>query len=215
MQLAEQYRPQTWDSVVGQDKVVSKIKQLKTRGLGGRAYWISGASGTGKTSIAKLIAAEIADEFNWTEVNSTTLTPAGADRLERNCLTLGMGTKNGKAVLINEAHSLRNETIPVLLDWLERLPLHCCVLFTTTTENEQAMLVDCLDASPLLSRCVELALARRDLARPLAERVRSIAIQHGLDGGQPIERFVKLLQACKNNCRAALQRIDSGELLVA
>lgn len=56
--LYEAHRPQSWDEVVGQDKAVSKLLALKERvGLAGRAYWISGQSGTGKTTIARLIAA--------------------------------------------------------------------------------------------------------------------------------------------------------------
>ena len=51
--LTEQYRPQAWADVVGQDKIVQRIQALAKRGLAGRAYWISGQSGTGKTTIAR------------------------------------------------------------------------------------------------------------------------------------------------------------------
>jgi len=49
--------------VVGQDNTLKRIEVLRRRGLSGRAYWLSGQSGTGKTTIARLIAAEIADDF--------------------------------------------------------------------------------------------------------------------------------------------------------
>ncbi len=55
-QLHEQYRPSAWSDVIGQDKALARIETLRKRGLGGRSYWLSGASGTGKTSIAKLLA---------------------------------------------------------------------------------------------------------------------------------------------------------------
>src|SRR5262245_17092896 len=55
--LAEQYRPRAWADVVGQDRAVNRIQGLVKRGLGGRAFWLSGQSGTGKTTIARLIAA--------------------------------------------------------------------------------------------------------------------------------------------------------------
>ncbi len=57
--LYEQYRPTQWRDVVGQDKTLKRIDVLHRRGLSGRAYWLSGQSGTGKTTIARLIAAEI------------------------------------------------------------------------------------------------------------------------------------------------------------
>ena len=50
--------------VVGQGKAIRRIDVLRKRGLSGRAYWLSGQSGTGKTTIARLLAAEIADDFN-------------------------------------------------------------------------------------------------------------------------------------------------------
>ena len=77
VQLADKYRPKQWAEVVGQDKVVSRLQALVARGsLTGRAYWLSGQSGTGKTTIARLIAAEVADEFFITELDAGPLTVA-------------------------------------------------------------------------------------------------------------------------------------------
>src|SRR5688572_26496950 len=73
--LADKYRPATWEEVVGQDKVVSRLRALAKRGgLAGRAYWLSGQSGTGKTTIARLIAAEVADRFLIEELDAAALT---------------------------------------------------------------------------------------------------------------------------------------------
>src|SRR5262245_36793626 len=81
--LAEQYRPRNWSDVVGQDKVVNRIQGLVKRGLGGRAFWLSGQSGTGKTTIARLIAAEVADELCIHEVDAAALTVGQLRDLER------------------------------------------------------------------------------------------------------------------------------------
>ncbi len=65
-QLHEQYRPTEWAEVVGQPKAIAAIERFRARGFGGLAFWLAGASGVGKTTIARLIAAEVADPF-WTE----------------------------------------------------------------------------------------------------------------------------------------------------
>ncbi len=62
MKLFETHRPKTLDAVLGQDKAIKTIQRVFERGIGGRALWISGASGTGKTTLARLIADHIADE---------------------------------------------------------------------------------------------------------------------------------------------------------
>jgi DNA polymerase-3 subunit gamma/tau len=208
--LPERYRPQTWSEVVGQSKVVETIERLRPRGLTGRAYFLSGASGTGKTTIALLIAREVADEVCIEEYDAGELTGPMIRDLERRLAVKGLG-KGGRAIVVNEAHGLKPEAIRALLVALERIPSHALWCFTTTQEGKET-LFDKEDASPLMSRCLRLDLARRDLAKPFAERCRQIAQAEGLDG-LPIERYVKLLQECRNNCRAALQAVEAGEML--
>src|SRR5207244_4406715 len=89
--LPEQYRPATWSEVVGQDKTVQRIQALAKRGLSGRAFWISGQSGTGKSSIAKLLAAEVADDFCTQELDAGALTVSRLRELEEEMNIRGWG----------------------------------------------------------------------------------------------------------------------------
>jgi DNA polymerase III gamma/tau subunit len=98
MQFTEKYRPATWADVVGQDKVVTRIRQLAQRGLAGRAYWIAGQSGTGKTTIARLIAQDVASEWDTEEIDAGALTCATLRDLERTLSLRGMGERGGARV---------------------------------------------------------------------------------------------------------------------
>lgn len=209
--LFERYRPATLDDVVGQPKAVAAVRSIVERGgFGGRSVWLSGASGTGKTTLARIIAGTVAGPFGVVEYDSADdVDAAEVEAIRRTMGTYGLD--GGRAWIVNEAHGLRAPVIRRLLGVLERLPPHVVMVFTTTMEGE-SVFEDQIDSAPLFSRCVRIKLTNQGLAQAFAERVRAIAQAEHLDG-RPIAEYVKLAQRCRNNCRAMLSEVESGAML--
>ncbi|HOK66337.1 MAG TPA: AAA family ATPase [Anaerohalosphaeraceae bacterium] len=210
--LYEKYRPKTFEEFIGNEKIIERLRRLEQRGgLSGRAYWIAGPSGTGKTTLAYLIAGRTADPFWIDEWDATELTPSALRDLENTLNLYGGGEKKGRAVIVNEAHGLRRDTVRQLLVFLERLPSHVVFIFTTTLEG-QLSFEDMDDSAPLLSRCIELRLSSQGLAPLFAQRAKQIAQAEQLDG-KPLESYLNLVKKCRNNLRAVLQEIEKGTMI--
>lgn len=206
--LTEKYRPKSFEEVIGQERAIKSLKRLDT--LSGRAYWIAGPSGTGKTTIARIIAVEIADKINVIELDATALTLSELGGIEDNCRYYGFGARQGKAIIVNEAHGLRKDTVKRLLVTLERIPAHVAWIFTTTDDGN-SLFQDGIDGFPLISRCFPVPMARTGLAEVFARRAREIAQVENLNG-KPESVYLKLVKESRNNFRSVLQAIEAGQL---
>ena len=214
MTLSEKYRPTALDDVVGQDKAVRTLRRVLKNGAGGRAIHLTGPSGTGKTTIARIIAKSIVSGgFDLVEVVARELTTAGLKDIKRRWMFAG-----GHALIVNESHGLSRPVIELFLDVLENLQPHVCVIFTTTRDGLD-LFEEKIDASPFASRCLCVSLTSRDLAtmdkgKPgaFARYAYEIATKEGLNG-RPISDYITLINECKGNLRTAISRIEAGEML--
>ena len=209
--IHERYRPQTWAEVVGNERAVLAVKRLCDKGLGGQALWISAISGVGKTTLARIAAATIADPLSTREYVARDLTVADLNRIGKSLHMYGMGKLWGRAVIINEAHGLNSACIEVLLDLLEPIPRHVVWIFTTTRLGETKLLNGEIDGGPLYSRCVPIALSNQGLAKPFAARFLEVARSEGFE--IPATKAMRVIQDCSNNLRAAYGWLGSPEAL--
>lgn len=211
--LYETYRPKTWADVVGQDKALKMIDLLRQRGgLAGRVYWITGKSGTGKTSVARLIAAEVAPAFATVEMDAADLDLDTVREWERKATGRPLGG-GGWCVIVNEAHRLRSPIVSRLLSTFEKPEVQKNVtwIFTTTTDGEK-LFEEGFDSRPFASRAVAIDLTERGLANLFAERALEIARAEGLDG-QPLTKYLRLVNDHRSNMRSVLCAIEAGVML--
>ena len=209
MQLYEKYRPRTLSDFIGQDKVKKQVSHLMARsGWDRDALWVQGPSGVGKTSLAWIIARQVAQELFIIELDGDKCKVETVRELE-NTLMLS-APDSWRVVIVNEAHAMTNRAVQAWLTLLERLPKHSLVIFTTTEPLQEDLFGQF--SGPFGSRCKVFTFTNQGLAQAFALRAREIAQTENLDG-QPPQKYLRLVQECRNNFRAVLQRIDSGEML--
>jgi replication-associated recombination protein RarA len=219
--LYEQYRPRSFNEVVGQDDAIRKIQMLARRGLTGRVFWITSHSGQGKTTIARLIADQVANDHCTWEIDAQDLSMDMLRVWEKKCegkpLVFGDDQRRAYAFIVNEAHTLSKRVVDRLKTTLELTNVQAnSVWCFTTTINEQAqrqLFDEDKTGGPFLSRAIELILNHGpELELAFALRARQIAQDEQLDG-TPLEGYVSLVKDCRCNMRKVLQRIEAGEMV--
>ncbi len=101
--LHEKHRPTSYDALIGQDAAVKRLRRIVDRdGFDGDAFWIAGPSGTGKTTLAWIIARQFADSLDTIELDGEACT---IDAVRKAADLMQYTTLSGRfrAWIVNEA----------------------------------------------------------------------------------------------------------------
>jgi DNA polymerase-3 subunit gamma/tau len=180
--LYRRFRPETFDEVLGQEHVVRVLKHQLRNGSVGHAYLFSGTRGTGKTTMARLLAKGV----NCLAGGDVPVPPAGTERpcgICENCVAvknsvmvdvveIDAASNNGvedvrelrdsviypptmgrkKVFIIDEVHMFSKAAFNALLKTLEEPPDHILFILCTTEPNRLPQTI--------LSRCIKMDFRR-------------------------------------------------------
>ena len=189
--LYQKYRSQTFDEVVGQEYTVRAIRNALKENKVGHAYLFCGPRGTGKTSMARLLARAVNCEHpenapcnecascraaiegthpDIIEINAANETHVEdiRDLIDRARLSPMMGKH--KIYIIDEVHQLSSSAASALLKTLEEPPEH--VIFILATTDPQKLL------KTIISRCQRFDFSKVD-ADKIRNHLLNIAKQEG------------------------------------
>ncbi len=131
--LYTKYRPQTFADVLGQDHVTSVLKESISLGNIAHAYLFFGGRGTGKTSVARIVAREIGTHIDdLYEIDAASNNGVDEIRALRDAVHIAPFRSKYKVYILDEVHMLSKPAFNALLKTLEEPPSHVIFILATT-----------------------------------------------------------------------------------
>lgn len=127
------YRPDTFAKVRGQDHIVSILKSSIENSATVHAYLFAGSRGTGKTSVARIVARELGtSENDLYEIDAASNRGIDDIRALKESVQTMPFESTYKVYIVDEVHMLTKEAFNALLKTLEEPPKHVIFILATT-----------------------------------------------------------------------------------
>lgn len=134
--LHVRHRPKEFGEILGQEHIIKSIKSLFDINKVPHAFLLTGNSGVGKTTTARIIANKLGCK-KVIEIDAATHT--GVEDMRRLCESLeypAMGESPLKVAIIDEAHRISKQGSEKLLKMVEEPPNHVYFIFATTEKSK-------------------------------------------------------------------------------
>lgn len=191
MSLYLKYRPQDFKTIVGQAHIISTLKNALKHNSLTHAYLFSGPRGTGKTSLARIIAKSLncnnlaseSEPCNSCENCQAITTGHLVDMIEidaasnrgideirelREKIQFAPSQGKAKVYIIDEVHMLTKEAFNALLKTLEEPPSHAYFILATTEAHKIP--------ETIISRCQQFKFKRIE-SQAIVARLQEIATE--------------------------------------
>ena len=217
--LYRKYRPSTFDEVVGQTVIVKTLKNAILHSKLTHAYLFTGPRGTGKTSIAKILAKTINCEnlngilpcnkcVSCTQINNKQTTDiieidaasnTGVDQIRelKSKINLVPATSKYKVYIIDEVHMLSDSAFNALLKTLEEPPSHVIFVLATTEPHKIP--------ATILSRCQRFDFQKIN-QQELTNRLKYIAEKEKINISD--EALAEVARLADGGMRDAISMLD-------
>ena len=216
--LYRTYRPSTFEEVAGQEHIVKTLKNALATGKLAHAYLFAGPRGTGKTTMAKLLAKALnCDEGIGHQCNECKNCKAIIEGTHPDVLELDAASNNGvdeirelidkvkygtilgryKVYIIDEVHMLSTGAFNALLKTLEEPPEH--VIFILATTEPHKIL------PTILSRCQRYDFTKLS-DKDIKNRIKSVLEHEGVTYNE--EAVDIIISLADGGMRDALSILD-------
>ena len=217
---ARKYRPQTFDSVIGQKALTTTLKNAISNGKLAHAYLFCGPRGVGKTTCARIFAKTInclSPQANGEACNECESCQAFNEGRSMNIFELDAASNNSvddirqiieqvntppqvgtyKVFIIDEVHMLSPAAFNAFLKTLEEPPAHV-IFILATTEKHKVL-------PTILSRCQIYDFNRMEIADIVAH-LKNVAAKEGVQAED--EALNIIAQKADGGMRDALSIFD-------